>query len=296
MMADTVGLVLGIQAYPASGDAGRRQQDAVAALRTLRGVDLVNLQFSRTERRLAPEGLVTLDTLGLDSTTVTGEAGRQKPVVSEVFDRLAAYAESRGRRYFAFLNSDIVVTPAAVDTIVRSGRDAIVFSRMDVERGSGRELGINVYGTDMFAVDAAWWRRHRAIFRPYVVGEPYWDNVYTAQLLCRGNAVLLNRGALIVHEQHDAAWGDSPFTAHNGFLAALDSLYFTRWAAYVDALLRARASGASDAEELALQDRIFRWPPGALARLTHVGREIKARARHRMRRWRGKPAGSARPV
>jgi hypothetical protein len=295
-MADAVGLVLGTHLYPASGDAERRQQRAVAALRTLRGVDLVNLQFSRTDRRLAPEGLVTLDALAQDSTTIAGEAGVRKPVVSELFDRLAAYAESRGRRYFAFLNSDIVVTQAAVDAVAASGRDAVVFSRMDVERGSGRELGINVYGTDMFAVDAAWWRRHRAIFRPYVVGEGCWDNVYTAQLLCRGNAVLLNRGALILHEQHDAVWVDSPFAAHNGFLAALDSLYFTIWAVYVDALLGARASGAGETEELALQARIFRWPPSSLARLKHVGREIKARARYRMRRWRRRPADSARPV
>jgi hypothetical protein len=283
-MTEAGGLVVGVNLYPAGGDAGRRQQAAVERLRLLRGIELVNLQFVRDDRRVAAPGFTTLDVLERDSCTATRAGGVRKPLVSEIFSRLAEHAARTGARTFVFLNSDILVTQGAVDAIAASGREAVLFSRMDVDAGSGRERGINIYGTDMFAVNAAWWLRHRGLFREYIVGEGLWDNVYTAQLLCRADAALINRGGWILHEHHDALWRDSPFAAHNGFLAALDSLYFSMWVQYVEALTRARAQGMNETDELALQERIFRWPPPAAQRVKHIGRIAKARARRGLAR------------
>ena len=39
-------------------------------------------------------------------------------------------------------------------------------------------------GQDMFVVSVQWWQRNRSRFRPYILGEACWDNVYTAVMMC----------------------------------------------------------------------------------------------------------------
>ncbi len=60
-------------------------------------------------------------------------------------------------------------------------------------------------------------------------------------------------------------WRQSPFAKHNGYLAALDRMYFTRWVIYADRLaqLRTAANGLADeTAELRLQEEVFRdWKP-----------------------------------
>ena len=79
----------------------------------------------------------TVAALRRDSTTVTERAGRGKPIVSDVLDALAAIAE-RGCRYFAYANSDIIVSPAAVARVVAGDHQAYAFSCMDYD-SAGRD-------------------------------------------------------------------------------------------------------------------------------------------------------------
>ena len=64
---------------------------------------------------------------------------------------------------------------------------------------------------------------------------------------------------------HPAVWRQSPFAKHNGYLAALDRMYFTRWVIYAERLaqLRRRPTGRRRRpQELRLQDEVFRnWKP-----------------------------------
>ena len=239
-------IILGTHVHPASGDAERRQQNGLDSLRSLRNVVRINLQFHERVDLRDAEGFETHPVLRQDSRTVSGRHGVRKPIVSEMFQRLAEQAVGRGHRYFGFVNSDIVVAQEAIE-LAGAGKPATIFSRMDFDGPTGNSLGMLIYGADLFIVDAPWWLSKRRLFRPYVVGDSCWDNVYTAQLLCHADGVLLNRRPLIRHERHEAAWRDSPFAGYNHFLAALDASYFSLWAGYIHHLreLRGRNSFAS---------------------------------------------------
>jgi hypothetical protein len=91
-------MLIGLNLF--DGDAGsiRRQAAACEALISLDGVDAVNLQFARGERRTHP-AIRTVATLARDSTAVTGSIGRRKPLADECFDVLAAEAAAGSHRY-----------------------------------------------------------------------------------------------------------------------------------------------------------------------------------------------------
>ncbi len=270
-------LLLGTRFYEAdSVDGNRRQQNSIESLRRLQDVRLVNLQFDPDPQRRIVEGFAEARRLKSTAHSVTGNAGPIKPLANEVFGVLAEMAAEFECEYFGFLNADIQVTQQVLD-MVRKGRyEAYIFSRTDVSAGNNHRH-VNVYGTDLFVVQQAWWTRWKGRFRPYILGEACWDNVYTAQLLCHARAILLNREPLIFHERHPVAWHDSPFAAHNGRLCALDNLYFSMWAEYIHRLEQLRARQASAEEEIELQSGVFRWPPPLFARLKQMGRSLKVR-------------------
>lgn len=271
-------LLLGVNAYPATGDGGRRQAQALASWRALDGVRLANLGWPGDVFEV--EGFATHPVLARDSRTVTGRKGPRKPIVSEVFDRLAEIAGREGCRWFGYANSDIAWTQAAVDRVVREGREAYALSRMDVHPATGEGIEMVTAGIDAFVVSAAWWRANRRRFRAYIGGEPIWDNVYTSLLLRHADAVLLDRDPLITHERHPAGdWRGSPFAAYLNFLAALDRPYFTLWVVYHDELQRLRAAGAGEEEEMRLQRTVFRRPIGPVDRTVQTVRALKARLR-----------------
>jgi hypothetical protein len=278
-------ILLGTNIYPAAGDAARRQARAMTSLRELCPATPVNLQFADRGDFQEFEGFDTLAVLRQDSNTITGQPGARKPVVSELFTCMAEAAVERGARSFGFANSDVLFTPAAFERLQQGDRTAYVFARTDFARGTERDTHSLIYGTDAFVVEAAWWLSHRQEFRPYILGDSCWDNVYTAQLLCRAGGLLLNREPLIRHENHTAVWRQSPFAAHNGYLAALDRMYFTRWVIYADRLaqLRAATSGLADeTAELRLQDEVFHdWKPTVA---DHVLQALRV-ARLKTRAW-----------
>lgn len=218
--------------------------------------------------------------LTLDAPGVAGVAGARKPVVSEMLDRLAAEAGRRGLPSVGLVNGDIIVSPEAIARVRALGRPAVAISRIDI--GEGLEPAPMLYGIDLFVFDVAFWRRERRRFRPYLLGEAVWDNVYAAITICHGG-LLVNREPLIQHARHPSAVRDSPFERYVHALATRDSSYFTLWCQYVAEAERLRARGGSIDEEYALQRSIFR-PPGAGARATDVARAAWWRAKRALAR------------
>jgi hypothetical protein len=276
-----VTLVLGTHSYQGDPDAVRRQSCALDALELLPDVVAIDVQW--TDAPLRRPWIRTVAALRRDSTSVTGRAGRVKPIVSDVLDALAATAEREGSRYFAYVNSDIIVTPAAVALVAAGDHQAYAFSRMDYD-SSGRDAGLVLTGCDGFAFEVGWWRANRRRFRPYILGEPCWDNVYASLLMCHGNGILVNRGAAIKHEVHGTAWGTSAFSEYNGFLASLDARYFSLWAAYHARLVEARGRAASEAEERTIAERVFVWRRSPALALKQAARDVKAHVRYRRQR------------
>ena len=276
-------MVLGTNSYQGDPDAVRRQSCALDALQSLPDVIAIDLQWHDTP---PPRPWIrTVAALRRDSTTVTGRAGRTKPIASEVLDALAAIAEREGCRSFAYLNSDIIFSPAAVRLVAAGEHQAYAFSRMDYD-STGRDTDVILTGFDAFAFDVRWWRANRHRFRPYILGEPCWDNVYASLLMCHGNGTLVNRDAVIRHETHRTAWGAGAFSEYNGFLATLDARYFTLWATYHARLTEARARGASEAEERVIAASVFVWRRSPVMALRQAARDVRAHVQYRRKRAR----------
>jgi hypothetical protein len=274
-------IAIGTRFYPADADGERRQARARAALLRLEGVLPINLQFVDEDFR--PEGFRTLPVLRQDSRTVTGAAGARKPIVSEMFGALAGAARSGGCRYFAYLNADIEVTPAAIQAVLAGGLDGYAFSRIDVDPATGAETGVQIFGLDMFAIDAAWWAREGGRFRPYIAGEACWDNVYAALICGHGRGDVINDRPGIYHERHPTVWHDGPFAEHNGFLAALDAPYFSRWVQYVTRLDERQKAGAPVDRARLLRETLVEPRLSAFESAVHAARQLRARVRHARR-------------
>jgi hypothetical protein len=277
-----VPVVLGSNFYSGDAAAMRRQQAAVDAVTALAGAVAINLQWvdEVCERR----EMETLAVLRHDSRAVTGLPIRRKPIMPEIFDALAAVAAARGCRYFGFYNADIVISQAAVDAVANGGRQSYGFSRMDVDGGSHRDAGVMLNGLDLFAFDVAWWRAERHRFRAYILGEWFYDPVFASLMLRYGDGLILNRRGEIRHEIHEHHPPAGPAAEYNGYLAALDSPYFSLWAKYRERLDALRARGGNEEEELTLQREAFAGPmtPGAAA--YHAGRCARAFIRYRLRK------------
>jgi hypothetical protein len=272
--------VVGTQFYEGNPDAARRQQRAAASMRALRGAEIVNLQW-RDEVCACP-GIETLAVLTRDSRPVSGSAGPRKPIVCDLLDALAAAAERRRLRYFCFVNSDVIVRQSAVDTIVGRGKQTYAFSRMDFDGETGLDVGIVTRGLDAFAMDAGWWRAERRRFRPYILGEWFYDCVFGAIMMTFGDGLIENHEGQIRHQRHaqSAPAATTPSVRYNGYLVALDARLFSLWAQYHGHLEEYRARGASAAEEGALIRQDFVWRPSPIAALWHAGRCAKARWRY----------------
>src|SRR5688500_5273347 len=110
----------------------------------------------------------------------------------------------------------------------------------------------------MFVVSVRWWQHNRSRFRPYILGEACWDNVYTAVMMCHSDGGVLNRDPLILHERHAALWRDAtPAARYNGMLAALDARYFDLWSKYWHRLEGLRAAESPRSAESSLARELF---------------------------------------
>ena len=272
-------LLIGTHTFAAAGDSARRQAAGVASLCALGGVEIVNVQFERDPHHA--DGVPTLAVLRGTSNAITGRRGPAKPIMSELLDALAAHAAARSLDVFCFTNADIIFSQDAVEFMLSAPRDAFVLSRQDFDGRTGRPAGMEVAGTDVFAIATRWWTANRTRFRPYIAGEGGWDNVYTSVLLCHGDAVLENRRPLVRHEIHPPGPMPSPhYGEYVRMLCALDARYFSLWCRYWDGLLRLRQTDAGAEEEAAWARDVFVWNPTPWERLFQAGRDVKARLRY----------------
>src|SRR5262249_17969110 len=139
-------VLIGTQFYRAHGESERRQAKAMDALRDLRGVEAVDLQWGpmppwRPWIRTVPD-------LRHDSRTVSGCAGLRKPIASDLLRALGSLAERGGHQYFMLINADIMVTQPAVALIEETRKEVYAFSRLDVDKETGRELEPTLSGLD----------------------------------------------------------------------------------------------------------------------------------------------------
>ena len=273
-MTAAPGLVLGTHIYPAAGAAADRMRRALDGWTTLSGVRLVNLQFAGDPSPPTHPGFRTHAVLREDSRMVSGAPGVRKPTMREMLDRLVDEADEAGCAYAGFSNADIQISQGAIDRVAFGGKDATVFSRMEVDPLTGNPVGEFLSGQDTLFIRPAAYRALRARLRPYIVGEMPWDVVYTSILLTHCRAELVNRGDDCRHVVHDAIWVDSPFAKYGWRLAHMDWTYLERWYRYYYPAKAMREAGRPCAEEDALREVVFR-PLTALERAKSVYRRLR---------------------
>ncbi len=250
-------MILGTHVYPAGGAAADRMRRALDGWTALPGVRLINLQFADDPSPATHPAFETRAVLRHDSLGVTGVKGPRKPIVRELLDHLVDAAREAGLPYAGFSNADILISPAAIARVDAGDRDAVVFSRMDVDGTTGAALGEFFSGQDTLFVRPDAYRSVRRRLREYVVGEMPWDVIFTSILLTHLRTELVNRGDECRHVFHETIWVDSPFAPHAWQLAHQDWTYFERWYRYYNPTKALRESGGSPAEERALRDRVF---------------------------------------
>lgn len=267
--------------YPGTPAGDRRQERARAALLALDEAVPINLQF--IDESFTPAGFQTLSVLKQDSRTITGGAGRRKPIVREMFDALAAAARAQGCRYFVYLNADIEVSAAALQRVRADGLDGYAFCRTDLDPATRAETGVERFGLDMFAIDVAWWGRERHRFRSYIAGEACWDNVFAALVCAHGRGDIVDETPGIFHEQHERGWGGGLFAEYNGYLAALDAPYFSQWVSYVVAR-DGRVAAGERFDRRALIEEVFTGGSRSpLQYARHAARSARAHWRYAAR-------------
>ncbi len=270
-------IVVGAHVYANVPEAAERQGSFARMLRATPRARLFDVQFRDGGQSWPLPGVQTLAVLRQDSVHVSGRPGARKPIVPEIFDALARSALASRLRYFLYANADVEIDASALEAIAEGGRDAYMFFRTDVGGGDAPEL--LRAGVDAFAFDARWWTANRSRFRPYILGEPAWDNVYASIALCHGNAALVCVPGLLRHERHATRWRGSPFAEYARMLAALDAPYFTLWCEFFERIKDA-GTEALPATATRAAAEVFRWSPSRRVRAIHVARMTKARLRY----------------
>jgi glycosyltransferase involved in cell wall biosynthesis len=273
-------VLVGVHVYPADGKTAARQGNAVAALAALERVRRANLQFGAGDTSIDVGGFETMRVLRGDSVQVTRKPGVRKPIASEVFDLLARRALEEGCRYFVYVNSETVLSQTMIDRIASGSADAYALARTDV--GGGRPPEVRLAGVDGFAVRALWWIANGWRFRPHIIGEGVWDNVYAAQLACHSRTTFVYDTGALTHERHEATWTSSAFVRYTQYLGALDAPYFALWCTYYDWLTRAVAAGAAPSQLDALAGETFVWRSSLAARAAQAARGAKGWMRYRL--------------
>jgi glycosyltransferase involved in cell wall biosynthesis len=273
-------VLLGVSAYPTSSpENARRQHEALTTMASLEGVLHVNLQFVAAEAApIDVDGYETVRGLELDSITVAGRMGARKPIASETFDLLARRALEEGCRYFAYLNSDTVLSQEVVDRVCAGDADAYAIARTDV--GSGRSPEVLIAGVDGFVISTEWWTANRRRFRAYILGEPVWDCVYAALVACHGRAEFVYDTGGLTHERHPTQWVASPFASYVRYLSALDAPYFSLWCAYNDRIRNEVDLGRGFVAAARIAQETFVWRPSTFARAIQASRCVKGWVRY----------------
>lgn len=271
-------MVLGVNYHGGNSETLERQRLARESLLRLDGCTLLNLQLENDGTKSSFEGFKNDCVLRWDSVRITGRDGLRKPILNEALETLFRHASNSGARYFGFANADIQITQSAIDFVNQHNRQTYVFCRAELENPAAQFSRMMIYGADFFVFRTDWWSQHGWRVRPYIVGEPIWDNVVAAILMCHSDGFLCNREPLVLHLSHPPAWNKSPFAEFNGVIGALDAPYFSMWAHYVAGLEELRKNDASQEAEYALRNNVFRPALSIAAQCKQVARVLKFKA------------------
>jgi len=245
-------ILLAVAAFPTTNpDTVSRQQACLASVNALRQTGL-NTVIPCLENEQTPLNRLFPDIPAVPLLQNAADAhldprGAPKPFIDEYFDAACMLAERRGYHWFGFANSDVLFTPLLIAHLARCMLEkyqTVIVSRTELPGLDAEARPIAGYlefaGYDAFFCRVDWWRQHRSLFSPYIIGERAWDDSYAAIMLTHARCELLwERGALW-HPEHERRW-DLQHTIYGDWNIALysqqDKDYARRFEAFIGDVL-----------------------------------------------------------
>jgi glycosyltransferase involved in cell wall biosynthesis/GT2 family glycosyltransferase len=257
-------LLLGVAAFPATNpDSLSRQQACLSCLAALRHTGLHTVipclkQEQEALNDLFPE--ITTEPLLRNSADVRLQVpGAPKPFIDEYFDAACMLAEREGYEWFGFANSDVLFTPLLIAHLKRcmhQNLQSVVVSRTELPGldADGRPSAgyLEFAGYDAFFCRVDWWREHRHLFAPYIIGERAWDDAYASIMLTNARCELLWEQGALWHPEHERRW-DLENTVYGNWNMNLysgrDRDYARRFEAFLEDLIAAGTKPLPEGED-----------------------------------------------
>lgn len=185
-----------------------RQDVAVDSLLHLKSlypdiIDIYDLQFA-DEAVVNYDKLITLPVLNESSLTYIPEATKKLPLVFEMLEKGADISTDDENTWILWVNSDCVMLPRLIDSIISDKPDMKCFSRVDIEDVKDfteiLEQGVKfirteIAGFDSSAINVKWFNENFDLFsEPYLLGKPIFDVIMAgiSKIYGRANDLLGN--------------------------------------------------------------------------------------------------------
>lgn len=153
-------------------------------------VDIINIQFAgEIERENIPYPQLETKWV-LSDSTITTKGTKNLPLVHQMlFWASQQCDENRDDVWFIWVNSDCIILPRMIDTIIKDKPDMKAFSRVDIHdvanfdeilnRGA-KFVRMEPAGFDAVVFNDSWYRKNQALFEnDFVIGRVLFD-VYLA--------------------------------------------------------------------------------------------------------------------
>lgn len=211
--------------------------------RKFNDVNIINVQFNDSSTALDQAhsiktcGLDTIYTLNRSSEQIKGSV-RKLPFINDIISSIS----QQDCDYFIFTNSDVIINPNLIRYIQGEQPVAFACSRMDIGHIQSFDDILNknvvphrteIAGFDTFVFKNTWYKKHQHLFNDYLVGMPYWDQVYAMlmKLFGRNDSFGNKNPPFCFHVKHPIQWGDreAPERIHNHEMMVDNELDLHAW-------------------------------------------------------------------
>lgn len=196
-------------------------------------VDVVDLQFKDEEDQFARHyDIETVFNLERSSRDVV-DSVKKLPFISDIFKYLHKIAKERKASHFIYANSDVIVNSNLIKYINTENPVAVACSRLDIQDVTNFQqildkkvtpVRYEIAGLDAFVFKTEWYEKNSHLFADYLMGMPWWDQVYASIVKIYGNNDPLGNKfpPYCFHIHHGTTWqGDkSPEREYNGDLTS----------------------------------------------------------------------------
>lgn len=147
----------------------------------------------------------------LSSSMNDGIGNKELPYITSILD-----AASKDSEYIIYCNNDIILSDKIIKRIhEEKPKVGFACSRMDIKpvdsfddfKANVVPIRWEIAGFDAFVINSKWYDFNKDLFQPYLIGMPYWDQVYATILKIYGGDEFGNKYIpCCFHVKHPETW------------------------------------------------------------------------------------------